>query len=131
LEKDGTITGESAKRYIAIAGLQKKPVVDAIGAALAADRKLEEEIRRLELQNLKLEHDLQALMAKYIPKAEAEAELADLAALMDALPRRTLILNLPRYLAAAGGDPARAGEFLKLFGEDLTQAVDLLLTNNE
>jgi hypothetical protein len=119
----GVITMESVERYIAMAGLTR-PVMDSAEAAVAADRKLEEEIKQLELKNAKLEHDLNVMRGKYVEKYAAESEKADMAALMDALPRHVLNLHLPRYLTEVGADATKAQIFFGLFDEDFTLAVN-------
>jgi hypothetical protein len=123
VEADGAVTMAAVERYVALGGLTR-PAADSVDAAIAADRKTAEEIRQLELKNARLEHELNIMRGKYVEKSAAEAEKADLAALMDALPRHVLTLNLPRYLSAVGADSTKAQLFFGLFDEDFTSAVN-------
>jgi len=123
LEADGSVLRTSADRYIAVARLSR-PAEMTVTAAAKIDRKVEEEIRQLRLKNERLQYELGVMQGKYIEKPVAEAEQADLAALMDALPRHVLMLNCPRYLAAIGAEPTKARLFFDLFDRDFTQAVN-------
>ena len=95
-----------------------------VQAAVKADRKVEAEIRQLTLKNERLQHELDVMRGKYVEKSVIESDRADLAALLDALPRHILNLNLSRYLAAIGADSTKGRVFFELFDADFTQAVN-------
>ncbi len=123
LQPDGSILKTSLDRYIAMTDL-KQPATESVAAAAAADAKAREEIKQLVLKNERLEHELAVLRGDYVKKIDAEAYAADLAALLDAVPRHILQLNGPRYLAGIGADPARARQLYELFDQDFTNAVN-------
>jgi hypothetical protein len=123
LEPDGSVRQESVDRYIKVAGL-KQPAAQTVEASILADGKAAEEIKNYRLKNAKLEHELAVLHGKYVLKTEAESNEADIAALLDALPRHILMLNLPRYLGAIGADTTKARMFFELFDADFTRAVN-------
>lgn len=123
LEPDGSILGEAVERYI-VTGQLQKPAEQTVQAAAKLDQKTSEEIRSLRLKNQKLEIEMAVLVGKYVLKTDAEAQQAELAAVLDALPRHILILNLPRYLGTVGADPSKARTLFELFDTDFTQAVN-------
>lgn len=123
LQPDGSVLLPSLQRYIRLAELSQ-PAAETVASAAAADQKQREEIKGLVLRNERLEHELGQLRGRFIEKTEADQNVADIAALLDALPRHILQLNAARYLAAIGADPLRARNFFELFDADFTQAVN-------
>jgi hypothetical protein len=123
MQADGSITSDALARYMLLADL-KRPAAETAAAAATADAKQAEEIKQLQLKNERLEHEIGVMRGKYIEKIEADAYAADLAALLDAVPRHIIQLNGPRYLAAIGADPAKARQFFDLFDLDFTNAVN-------
>jgi hypothetical protein len=126
LQPDGSILGASVERYIRVAEL-KQPAAETVAAAAAADAKMREEIKGLVLKNERLEHELGVMRGRFIEKTEADAYAADLAALLDALPRHILQLNGARYLAAVGADPQKARQLFELFDTDFSAAVNQIV----
>ena len=126
LQPDGSVLMTAIERYIKLAELSQ-PAAETVAAAAAADAKSREEIKQLQLKNERLEHELGVMRGKYIEKTEADSYAADLAALLDALPRHILQLNGARYLAAIGADPQKARQLFELFDIDFTAAANQTL----
>jgi len=129
-QPDGSVLMESVTRYIQLAGLVK-PGAESAEVAPKVNQKLAEEIRQLQLKNERLQHENDVMHGRYILKNDHEAELVDLAALLDAVPRHVLRRNLPTYLSSIDADPSRANDFYGMFDRDLTTEINAICDAGE
>jgi hypothetical protein len=120
-EADGQILDIAVQAYVA-----RLERVDGGGETVGADqqRKLQEEIKSLQLRNRAAEHDLQVKQGKFFPKADFEMELAGRAAVLDAGLKHFFQTGAAEIITLVGGDRSKIPDLIEM----LTAALDQLMS---
>lgn len=122
---DGSVPMSEIDAYITRAALKLKPerVKDV---EKYQSKKIEAELRNEKLRGDKLEIEVKKLRGELIEKRDAEERTAEMIGLMDAAPRRLMLLNVVEYVQLVGGDPGKAAIMRNKFDADLDEFVDQL-----
>lgn len=124
VQKDRSIFGVDVKLYAAT--LQKeKP--DSEPAELTAI-KINKESTKLDLQNEKLQFELDRLKGRYMPKADFERELAARGAVLDNGLRRNFATRAQDFIALVGGRLNKTPDIIDFFNKILDEQMNMFAT---
>lgn len=114
VEKNGTVTETSLRRYVKHPGSQLESTGDGEGAVVAEEQraKLRMENERLEMQNQKLRMEIATMEGRYIERDQVYLELAARAAVFENGLRHWWNMNAAKLVELAVGDPENARDLI-------------------
>lgn len=121
VQKDKTVKGADVKLYAGLLKVERDGgEEDLVGGQKVKTRK---EIEKLELQNAKLQLDLDKEMGKYLKKKDFAMEVAARAAVLDTAVRNMFQVHAAEYIALVGGDPMKTNSLLDSMYEDFDRVM--------
>ncbi len=125
VQKDKSVLGADVKLYSATL---KQVSID--GAELVEDQKIKtrKEIERLDLQNEKLQFELDKERGKYLRKKDFAMEVAARAAVLDTSVRHMFQVKAAEYIAIASGNALKANELLERMNQDFDSVMNSFAT---
>lgn len=125
VQDDKSVLGSDVKLYAAT--LRKTHDDDG---DLTEDQKLKtrKEIEKLDLQNEKLQFELDKERGKYLPKKNFAMEVAARAVVLDTGVRHQFRMNVAEYVALVGGDPLKANLLLERMNLDFDRVMNSFAT---
>ena len=125
INADGTVSMAEVDAYITRAALKLKPerVKDV---EKYQSKKIEAELRNEKLRGDKLEIEVKKLRGELVDRRDADERSAEMIGVLDAVPRRILMLRAAAYVQLVGGDVGKAQLLRNTFEADLDEAVDAL-----
>lgn len=127
VQKDKTVLGVDVELY---SGTLKR-THDGDGELVEDQKaKTRKEIQKLDLQNEKLQFELDKERGKYLPKKDFSMEMAARTVVLDTGLRHMFQVNVVEYIALAGGDPLKANLLLERLGHDLDRTMNSFATTD-
>jgi hypothetical protein len=122
VQKDKTVLAADVKLY---AGTLKAARDDMTGD-LTEDHKIKtrKEIEKLDLQNEKLQFELDKERGKYLQKKDFAMEVAARAVILDTGIRHMFQVNVSEYIALVGGDMMKTNVLLDRMYEDFDKTMN-------
>ncbi len=126
VQKDKTVLWADVKLY---SGTLKVSRDDA-GEDLAEDHKIKtrKEIEKLDLQNEKLQFELDKERGKYLAKKDFAMEVAARAVILDTGIRHMFQVNAAEYIALVGGDMMKTNALLERMNADFDKTMNSFAT---
>lgn len=124
VQENKSVFGVDAKLYSVTL---KREDADSEPAELAAE-KLRKESLKLDLQNEKLQFELDRLAGKYMPKADFERELAARGAVLDNGLRRKFAVTAQDFIALVGGRLNKTPDIIDFFNRILDEQMNVFAT---
>lgn len=127
VQKDKSVLGADVKLYSAT--LKK---IDGNDVDLTEDQrtKTRKEIEKLDLQNAKLQFELDKEKGKYLEKRKFAMEMAARAGVLDLGVRNMFQVNVAEYIAMVGGDVMKANRLIERMNLDFDKIMNSFATTD-
>lgn len=125
VQNDKSVLGVDVTLYSATL----KRVLDDDGDVIEDQKiKTRKEIEKLDLQNEKLQFELDKERGKFLPKKNFAMEVAARAVVLDTGVRHMFQVNVSEYIAMVGGDPIKANLLLERMNHDFDRTMNSFAT---
>lgn len=94
-------------------------------------RKLEEELKNIELKNAREKFNFDKDQGKYIPREQMDIELAGRAGILDAGLKHWVQSRAAEWIRTVGGDPKKIGELINLMNRDIDEHINNYASTRE
>ncbi|MGE4519532.1 MAG: hypothetical protein AB7E04_08505 [Desulfobacteraceae bacterium] len=125
VQKNKSVMGIDVKLYSGT--LKRDGSADPEPAELTAE-KLKKESLKLDLQNEKLQFELDKEKGKYLPRSDFERELAARAAVLDSGIRHSLSLKVQDIIALVGGQLSKAPDLIDYIDKIIDESMNIYAT---
>lgn len=130
--QDGKFTRAAADKY-ALYHLKKAATGKKVSQAQdeLQQRKLQQELKNLELKNRREQFAYEREQGLYIPRDQVETELATRAGILVAGLKHWVQSRAADWIAAMGGDIKRVGELINMMNRDVDEHINTYAASRE